>query len=130
MYAAQQKKRLRTPGLKIQTSSMTFFYSCISMSSSTAACYSGAKCFNQTDKNKEVSTAISVVVQNGDEIQIMIDIEETNDNYTTRLVVLSKQESSLKCDFENQKIVMTSEAKNVTLEDAILHPGEINLFGK
>ncbi|GFY41460.1 sushi, von Willebrand factor type A, EGF and pentraxin domain-containing protein 1 [Trichonephila inaurata madagascariensis] len=60
----------------------------------------------------------------------MIDIEETNDNYTTRLVVLSKQESSLKCDFENQKIVMTSEAKNVTLEDAILHPGEINLFVK
>ncbi|GFT13262.1 hypothetical protein NPIL_414981 [Nephila pilipes] len=60
----------------------------------------------------------------------MIDVEETNDNYTTRLVVLSKQESSLKCDFEHQKIVMASEAKNITLEDAILHPGEINLFGE
>ncbi|GFT03054.1 uncharacterized protein NPIL_226611 [Nephila pilipes] len=63
------------------------------LNSSTAACYAGAKCFNQTEKNKEVSTTISVVVQNGDEIQIMIDVEETNDNYTIDLWFSAKQES-------------------------------------
>ncbi|XP_055936201.1 fibropellin-1-like isoform X2 [Argiope bruennichi] len=100
------------------------------LNSTTAACYSGVKCFNQTEKNKEVSTTISVVVQTGDEIQLLIDLDETTENHTTQLALVTKPEHFSKCQFEHQKIIMTSDMKNFTLMDSVLHPGEVNLLVK
>ncbi|GIY14403.1 sushi, von Willebrand factor type A, EGF and pentraxin domain-containing protein 1 [Caerostris extrusa] len=62
--------------------------------------------------------------------RIWIDIDETIANHTTEVAVISEPDSLVKCDFEHQKTVMTSEMKNITLEDEILHPGEVNMLVK
>lgn len=51
-------------------------------------------------------------------------------NITNQINIISKTESSLKCDLESQNILMSSQMKNFSLEEELLKPGELNLFGK
>ncbi|KAG8186519.1 hypothetical protein JTE90_023948 [Oedothorax gibbosus] len=100
----------------------------IYLNSSNTACFSGVKCVNLTENNKEVATTVSLVVQKGDEIEILIDTDEMDTNVTNQINIISKTESSLKCDLEKQNILMSSQMKNFSLEEELLKPGELNLF--
>ncbi|XP_015915697.1 delta and Notch-like epidermal growth factor-related receptor isoform X2 [Parasteatoda tepidariorum] len=99
----------------------------LTLNSSNVACYSGEKCSNQSQKSKEVTSTVSIIVQSGDEIELFIDLYDTSDNGTSKISLLSRPESSM-CDNNHHKTLLSVDSRNMTLRDDVLQPGELNAF--
>lgn len=61
----------------------------------------------------------------------MLDVEETSDNASSRLLILSSTVDTHKCDdLTTKNLLLSIEARNVTLSENILQKEERNIIGK
>lgn len=64
--------------------------------------------------------------------RLVIDAEESSlDNVTSRLLILSNSMDSHKCeDSDSKNLLLSIEARNVTLKENILQSEDRNIIGK
>ncbi|XP_054707146.1 protein eyes shut homolog [Uloborus diversus] len=98
----------------------------LKLPSEKVACTNGEKCRNETQKYQENAVLNSIVIQAGDEIVILVDIEEDDENGTSHIMILDRPTNI--CDYKTKKTLLSSDSRNITLTEKILQSGDRNVL--